>query len=58
MFILDNWDLVFKSINDWSTWWPIIIPFLALTVVFIVIAIIRKEKDKNDKNNDKEIKKK
>ena len=56
MFILYNWKLVFQSIND--TWMPIIIPFLALTLVFILIAIIRKEKDKNDKNNDKEIKKK
>lgn len=56
MVILYNWELVFQSIND--TWMPIIVPFLALTVVFILLAIIKKEKDKNDKNNDKEKKKK
>ncbi len=51
MLILYNWELVWQSVTD--TWLPIIVPFLVLSLIFIVIAIIRKEKNNKEKRKDK-----
>ena len=51
MLILYNWKLIWQSITD--TWLPIVVPFLVLSLIFIVIAIIRKEKDIDKDRKDK-----
>lgn len=42
MYLLTNWSGVIESIKD--TWVPVIIPLSVLFLVFILIAIIRKDK--------------
>lgn len=43
MLLAYNWANVWQSVKD--TWLPILIPFAILMIVFIIIAIIRKNKD-------------
>ncbi len=43
MYFLVNWDNVIQSIKD--TWIPVIIPLSILFVIFIIIALIRKDKE-------------
>jgi len=50
MFILIDYNKVLQSITD--TWLPIIVPFVVLTLVFITIAIVRKEKDSTKEGKD------
>lgn len=42
MYLLINWNGVLQSIKD--TWVPVLIPLSLLFLVFILIAIIRKDK--------------
>lgn len=43
MFIVYDWNAIFQSIED--TWMPVLIPLGILFLIFIIIAIIRKNKD-------------
>ena len=52
MNILLNYEAVFQIVTD--TWLPILIPFGILTLVFILIAFFRKEREDNqDKKNER-----
>ena len=52
MNILINYEAVFQSVTD--IWLPILIPFGILTLVFILIAVLRREKgDNQDKKNER-----
>lgn len=42
MYILYNWSGILSSIKE--TWIPAIIPLGILFIIFIIIAILRKEK--------------
>ncbi len=43
MFLAYNWNNVWQSVQD--TWLPILVPFAILLIIFIIIAIVRKNKD-------------
>lgn len=42
MYLLYNWTNVLQSIKD--TWFPVLVPLGILFLIFLIIAIIRKEK--------------